>query len=103
MGVDWRIGAAHFTDWLTDADLANNAGNWQWIAGTGNDTRPNRRFNLVRQANRFDPEGSYVRRYVAELAGVRAPGVHEPWGLPLQERVSLEYPPPLLLEPGRQG
>ena len=43
--VDWRKGAWHFWDLLTDGEIANNAGNWQWIAGTGNDTRPNRVLN----------------------------------------------------------
>ncbi|MGE5280981.1 MAG: cryptochrome/photolyase family protein [Chloroflexota bacterium] len=64
--IDWRWGARHFWDLLSDGEIANNAGNWQWIAGTGNDTRPNRRFNLLRQAHRFDPEGEYVRRYAPE-------------------------------------
>ena len=68
--LDWRLGAAHFERLLVDADLANNSGNWQWVAGTGNDTRPNRVLNPLRQAHRFDPEGEYVRRYVPELAAV---------------------------------
>ncbi len=63
LSVDWRLGAAHFLRWLCDGDLANNSGNWQWVAGTGNDTRPNRRFNVERQARRFDPRGAYVRRH----------------------------------------
>ncbi|NUT41542.1 MAG: deoxyribodipyrimidine photo-lyase, partial [Thermoactinospora sp.] len=79
--IDWREGAAHFFELLLDADVANNSGNWQWIAGTGNDTRPNRGFNYLRQARRFDPEGAYVRRYVPELAGMPAPAVHEPTGV----------------------
>jgi deoxyribodipyrimidine photo-lyase len=103
LGVDWRVGAAHFADWLTDADLANNTGNWQWVAGTGNDTRPNRHFNLIRQAHRFDPDGSYVRRYVPELADVKAPGVHEPWRLSVAERERLVYPAPLHLGPSWGG
>ena len=61
--IDWRAGAWHFWDLLADGEIANNAGNWQWVAGTGNDTRPNRVFNPVRQAERFDPDGDYVRRY----------------------------------------
>jgi deoxyribodipyrimidine photo-lyase len=77
-GVHWRPGAKHFMSWLVDADVANNYGNWQWVAGTGNDTRPNRRFNLLRQALRFDPDGDYVRRYVPELAGVAGRAVHHP-------------------------
>ncbi len=61
---DWREGAAHYGYWLTDADVASNAGNWQWVAGTGNDTRPNRRLNPSRQAERFDAAGTYVARYL---------------------------------------
>jgi deoxyribodipyrimidine photo-lyase len=63
LGLDWRAGAAWFDRWLVDADLANNYGNWQWVAGTGNDTKPYRRFNPQRQAERFDPDGKYVARY----------------------------------------
>ncbi|MFC4537044.1 cryptochrome/photolyase family protein [Sphaerisporangium dianthi] len=80
--VHWRIGGEHFADLLLDADIPDNWGNWQWVAGTGNDTRPNRVLNPVRQAKRFDPEGEYVRRYVPELAGLPAASVHEPWKLP---------------------
>lgn len=76
--LDWREGAAHFFELLLDADVANNSGNWQWIAGTGNDTRPGRTFNPLRQARRFDPDGEYVKRYVPELAHLPAKSVHEP-------------------------
>jgi deoxyribodipyrimidine photo-lyase len=79
--IDWRLGAKHFMDWLTDGDVANNYGNWQWTAGTGTDTRPGRVLNPLRQAWRFDPRGDYVRRYVTELAGVDGALVHEPWKL----------------------
>ena len=65
--IDWRAGAGHFWDLLSDGEIANNAGNWQWVAGTGNDTRPNRVLSPLRQAERFDPEGTYVRRYLPEL------------------------------------
>jgi deoxyribodipyrimidine photo-lyase len=78
---DWRHGADHFARHLVDGDLANNVGNWQWVAGTGADTRPNRVFNPVRQARRFDPHGDYVRRYVPELGVIEGPDVHEPWRL----------------------
>ncbi len=93
--MDWRIGAAHFESLLVDADLANNSGNWQWVAGTGNDTRPNRVLNPLRQAQRFDPRGEYVRRYVEELANVPGPQVHEPWLLDPAERRALAYPTPV--------
>jgi deoxyribodipyrimidine photo-lyase len=61
--IDWRLGYAEFGRWLLDGDLPNNAGNWQWVAGTGNDTRPYRRFSPQRQSERYDPDGAYVARY----------------------------------------
>jgi deoxyribodipyrimidine photo-lyase len=93
LGLDWRDGARAFAELLVDADVANNAGNWQWVAGTGVDTRPNRRFNPLAQARRDDPNGDYVRRYVPELAEIAGADVHEPWRAPLG-RVAPEYPPP---------
>ena len=95
LGLDWRLGAGHFLDLLVDGDIANNSGNWQWVAGTGNDTRPNRTFNPLRQALRFDPDGTYVRRWVPELASVPGPRVHTPWALDPAERDRLEYCKPL--------
>ncbi|HKG35022.1 MAG TPA: deoxyribodipyrimidine photo-lyase [Solirubrobacterales bacterium] len=94
--LDWREGARHFWDLLVDGDIANNAGNWQWVAGTGNDTRPNRVFNPLRQAKRFDPDGDYVRRYVPELAGIDGAIVHEPWRIGPLERGSIDYPEPIV-------
>jgi deoxyribodipyrimidine photo-lyase len=96
LGLDWRLGARHFLDLLVDGDIANNSGNWQWVAGTGNDTRPNRTFNAVRQALRFDPDGTYVRRWVPELASVPGPRIHTPWALDPAERDRLEYCEPLV-------
>lgn len=93
---DWRLGARHFAHLLADADIANNAMNWQWIAGTGNDTRPNRVLNPLRQAERFDPRGDYVRRYLPELAGVEGATVHRPWALPRLQRRRLDYPQPIV-------
>jgi deoxyribodipyrimidine photo-lyase len=92
--IDWRAGAWHFWDLLSDGEIANNAGNWQWVAGTGNDTRPNRVLNPLRQAQRFDPDGEYVRRYLPELESIEGKAVHRPW---LLEGFSkLDYPPPIV-------
>jgi deoxyribodipyrimidine photo-lyase len=96
LNIHWTEGARHFFDLLVDGDIANNAGNWQWVAGTGNDTRPNRQFNLLRQAHRFDPGGDYVRRYVPELASIGGAAVHAPWKLSQQPR---GYPAPLIEPP----
>jgi deoxyribodipyrimidine photo-lyase len=99
LGIDWREGAIHFERLLVDGDLANNVGNWQWVAGTGNDTRPNRVLNPIRQARRFDPDGSYVRRFVPELAGIQGRAIHEPWKLGSGEREGLDYPKPIAPPP----
>ncbi|WP_062344338.1 cryptochrome/photolyase family protein [Herbidospora yilanensis] len=80
--LDWRVGADHFEELLLDGDVANNYGNWQWVAGTGNDTRPNRVLNPVRQAKKFDRDGEYIRRHVPELANVPTTMLHEPWRAP---------------------
>jgi deoxyribodipyrimidine photo-lyase len=85
----WREGARWFLDQLVDGDLASNNHGWQWVAGTGTDPAPYVRvFNPVSQGERFDPDGTYVRRYVPELRVDRLQGkaVHRPWdsagGLP---------------------
>jgi deoxyribodipyrimidine photo-lyase len=92
LGIDWRAGGEWFMQRLLDADVANNYGNWQWVAGTGNDTRVYRRFNPIRQAERFDPDGAYVRRHVPELVGLPDNVVHEPWKLDGVSRSALRYP-----------
>jgi deoxyribodipyrimidine photo-lyase len=96
LGLDWRPGAGHFMHWLTDGDIACNYGNWQWVAGTGTDTRPRRVLSPLRQARRFDPRGDYVRRYVPELVGLDGAAVHEPWRLPGGQRRRLGYPAPII-------
>ena len=101
--LDWRRGAAHFLDLLVDGDVASNQLNWQWIAGTGTDSRPNRVLNPLAQARRYDSAGDYVRRYVPELADVAGAAVHEPWRLPDDVRGALEYPEPIVdLAEGRR-
>ena len=92
--VDWREGVEHYASLLVDGDLPNNVGNWQWVAGTGADTRPNRMFNPTRQAQRYDPAGDYIRRWVRELADVAGAAVHEPWRLGLLG--APDYPPPIV-------
>jgi deoxyribodipyrimidine photo-lyase len=95
LGIDWRLGAEVFFELLLDGDVPSNAGNWQWVAGTGADSRPNRGFNALRQAKRFDPDGAYVRRHVPELGDVEDAFVHEPWRA-RQARRPDGYPAPLV-------
>lgn len=78
--IDWREGQAHFADALFDADIAQNAFNWQWVAGSGADAAPYFRiFNPAVQGERFDVHGEYVRRWVPELASLPDRYVHRPW------------------------
>jgi deoxyribodipyrimidine photo-lyase len=78
--IDWRFGENWFWDTLLDADPANNAASWQWVAGSGADAAPYYRiFNPMLQGEKFDPDGTYVRKYVPELAALRAPAIHTPW------------------------
>ncbi len=81
--LPWQEGEAWFWDTLVDADLANNACGWQWVAGCGADAAPYFRvFNPVSQGEKFDPEGAYVRRYVPQLATLDAKFIHRPWEAP---------------------
>lgn len=94
--LDWRLGAWHFMDWLVDGDLANNFAQWQWAAGTGTDSRPNRVFNPQSQARRYDPDGAYVRRHVPELAYLDAPAIHAPWDADDLFSQDVDYPAPIV-------
>jgi len=81
--IHWHEGARWFWDTLVDADLANNTLGWQWVAGCGADAAPYFRiFNPVLQGRKFDPEGSYVKRWVPELAALPAKYIHAPWEAP---------------------
>ena len=91
--IDWRLGARWFMTWLTDGDVANNQLGWQWVAGTGTDTNPTRIFNPTLQSERFDPDGSYIRRWIPELRDVTSDEIHDPGPL---TRSAVGYPPPIV-------
>ena len=83
--LHWHHGEAWFWDTLVDADLANNAASWQWVAGSGADAAPYFRvFNPSLQGEKFDPDGAYVRRWVPELAALPAKYIHRPWQAPAE-------------------
>jgi deoxyribodipyrimidine photo-lyase len=108
--LSWQSGAAWFWDTLVDADLAGNSLGWQWVAGCGADAAPYFRvFNPVLQGEKFDPLGSYVRRWVPELARVPQKWIHRPWEAPegvLRESgvgLGKDYPCPIVdLKASRQ-
>ncbi len=77
--IDWRWGERWFRHLLVDADVSQNVGNWQWVAGCGTDAAPYFRvFNPWTQSRKFDPQGEYIRRWVPELAELTGDAVHEP-------------------------
>ncbi len=81
--LHWSRGARHFMKHLVDGDISSNNHGWQWAAGTGTDAAPYFRiFNPIRQSERFDPDGDYIRRYIPELADVTGKAIHQPWTLP---------------------
>jgi deoxyribodipyrimidine photo-lyase len=97
--ADWRAGETHFMRHLVDGDPAANDGGWQWSASTGTDAQPwFRVFDPVSQGRRFDPDGSYVRRWLPELARVPTELVHTPWAMSADEqvaagcRIGVDYP-----------
>ena len=101
--ADWRLGEAWFWDTLCDADPANNAASWQWVAGSGADAAPYFRiFNPVLQGERFDPKGDYVRKFVPELAKMPDQWIHKPWLAPADilrranVRLGQDYPAPII-------
>jgi deoxyribodipyrimidine photo-lyase len=100
LGIHWKHGEEWFWDTLVDAGLANNAANWQWVAGCGADAAPFFRiFNPVLQGEKFDPKGEYVRRFVPELKGVPDKYIHRPWDAPAPPA---GYPAPIVdLKVGR--
>ncbi len=96
--IPWQEGAAWFWDTLVDADLANNSMGWQWVAGCGADAAPYFRiFNPVLQGEKFDPEGTYVRRWLPVLNDLPARYVHKPWAAPQSLQISCStYTPPIV-------
>ena len=101
--TDWQSGERYFTQHLIDADVAANNRNWQWCASSGTDAmRGYRIFNPALQNKKFDPDETYVRRYVPELASVPANRIHEPHLMTRDEkartrcRIGADYPSPIV-------
>jgi deoxyribodipyrimidine photo-lyase len=100
---DWRWGERYFARKLLDYDLASNNGNWQWAASTGCDAQPYFRiFNPVAQSERFDPAGTFIRRFVPELRPIDDASIHAPWKIPADVQrvkgvvIGRDYPSPVV-------
>ena len=101
--IPWQQGARWFWDTLVDADLASNTLGWQWTAGCGADAAPFFRiFNPVTQAQKFDPDGAYIRKWIPEIATLPEKYLYQPWAAPAQTleqhgiRLGEDYPEPLV-------
>jgi len=103
LGIDWRWGERYFAEKLNDYDLSANNGGWQWASSSGCDAQPYFRiFNPISQSKKFDPDGSFIRRYLPQLARLPNAALHAPW---LAKPIELEaagvvlgrdYPEPLV-------
>lgn len=102
--LDWRLGEKYFIQHLIDGDLAANNGGWQWSASTGTDAAPYFRvFNPVRQSERFDPNGEFIREYCPELKALSNKAIHDPHTRAKSEASAIAYPSPLVnLEQSRK-
>ncbi|MEX2607444.1 MAG: deoxyribodipyrimidine photo-lyase [Kiritimatiellia bacterium] len=92
--LPWQKGAEWFWDTLVDADLANNSFGWQWAGGCGADAAPYFRiFNPMLQSKKFDPSGTYLRRWIPEISDLSNDHIHEPWTAPSPPE---DYPAPMV-------
>jgi len=100
--VDWRAGAAWFESQLIDYDPCSTYGNWNYVAGVGNDPRENRYINMIKQAYQYDPDGVYVKLWLPVLSAIPAPQVHTPYLLSKEELkaygiiLGLDYAEPII-------
>ncbi|MDX1666107.1 MAG: DASH family cryptochrome, partial [Saprospiraceae bacterium] len=99
--VNWQMGAEYFESVLIDYDVASNWGNWNYVAGVGSDPR-DRYFNILSQAQRYDPNGEYVRLWIPELKDLPDDKVHQPYELSAEQQedhdlqIGETYPQPVV-------
>lgn len=99
--IDWRLGESYFAKMLVDYEPGSNIGGWQWAASVGTDAVPYFRvFNPITQSKKFDPEGTYIKKYVPELRDLNVKFIHEPWKMDKKEeekckiKLGIDYPKP---------
>ena len=102
LGIDWRMGAEWFESLLVDYDVCSNWGNWNYVAGVGNDARGFRYFNIAKQTKDYDPQGEYIKHWLPELASLPGDKVREPGKLSQSEQkrygvnLGVDYPRPVV-------
>lgn len=93
LGIDWRAGAEWFESQLIDYDVCSNYGNWNYVAGIGNDPRDDRYFDVVWQAKRYDTKAEYIKTWLPKLADASPEQATEPWKGGL---FPVDYPEPIV-------
>ncbi|MGB0432230.1 MAG: DASH family cryptochrome [Bacteroidia bacterium] len=93
LGLDWRAGAEWFESQLVDYDVCSNYGNWNYVAGIGNDPRDDRYFDVVWQAKKYDTKAEYIKTWLPGLADASAEQAIEPWKGGL---FPVDYPEPVV-------
>ena len=88
------MGEKYFMQHLIDGDLASNNGGWQWASSTGCDAQPYFRiFNPIRQSERFDPNGDFIRKFIPELNAVPDKQIHFPHKFIKLQNLSIYWSP----------
>ena len=94
--INWQDGEKHFAKTLTDYDPASNNGNWQWVAGSGADSQPYFRIlNPFLQSKKYDPDATYIKRWIPELRDVPAQDIHK-WDTVYKSYGDVKYPKPIV-------
>ncbi|MDB9313322.1 DASH family cryptochrome [Spirulina sp. CS-785/01] len=102
LGIHWLMGAEWFESLLIDYDVCSNYGNWNYVAGVGNDARGFRYFNIPKQSKDYDPQGKYIKHWLPELEPLPPHLIHEPWKLSQGEQkqygvqLGVDYPRPVV-------
>jgi deoxyribodipyrimidine photo-lyase len=102
LGVNWLMGAEYFESLLIDYDPCSNYGNWNYLAGVGNDPRDSRSFNILFQSRKYDPQGEYLKHWLPELKMIPASLIHQPDEMSIEQQaeykcvIGQDYPSPVV-------
>ena len=91
LSVNWQMGADYFESLLLDYDPCSNYGNWNYVAGVGSDPRENRYFNILAQAKKYDPKGTYVKLWLPELTKLPADIIHRPDIISSKQEITYDF------------
>lgn len=91
LNINWQFGASYFESLLIDYDPCSNWGNWNSVAGVSIDAKESKYYNVVKQAKKYDPYGSYVSHWIPSLQKLTTQTVHEPYLLTREEQDEFDF------------